>query len=64
MLIRVGTARREVGDGSYRPYSADLLSDTGGLALFGTFIETLPPGSVSSTLPDGTVTRTASSHGA
>ena len=49
-LIRSGTAQRETGDGVCGPYTADLLSDTGSLTQFGAFIETLPPGSASSTL--------------
>lgn len=47
MLIKAGTARMDAGDGICGPYSADLLSDTGGLTQFGAFIETLPPGSAS-----------------
>ena len=50
MLTRKGTGRTDTGDGVCGPYSADLLSDTGGLTQFGAFIETLPPGSSSSTL--------------
>ena len=50
MLIPKGTARQDVGDGVCGPYTAELLSDTGGLTQFGAFIETLPPGSASSTL--------------
>ena len=50
MLIKAGTARTDSGDGVCGPYTAALLSDTGGLTQFGAFIETLPPGSSSSTL--------------
>lgn len=50
MLVRQGAARTETGDGICGPYTAHLLSDSGGLTQFGAFIETLPPGSASSTL--------------
>jgi uncharacterized cupin superfamily protein len=46
-LIPKGTARIDARDGAY---AAALLSDTGGLTQFGGFIETLLPGSASSTL--------------
>jgi uncharacterized cupin superfamily protein len=49
-LIPPGTSRIDHGDGVCGPYTAALLSDTGGLTQFGAFIETLPPGSASSTL--------------
>ena len=50
MLIPKSTARQEKRDGVCGPFTAELLSDTGGLRQFGAFIETLPPGSSSSTL--------------
>jgi uncharacterized cupin superfamily protein len=49
-LIPQGTSRIDHGDGVCGQYKAALLSDTGGLTQFGAFIETLPPGSASSTL--------------
>ena len=50
MMIPKGTARQDTGVGVCGPFTAELLSDTGGLTRFGAFIETLPPGSSSSTL--------------
>lgn len=49
-VIKAGTAKTKTGgaDTSLGPYSAKLISDTGGLTQFGAFIEELPPGSHSS----------------
>ncbi|WP_299698933.1 cupin domain-containing protein [uncultured Tateyamaria sp.] len=49
-VIKRGTARTDSGkaNGPLGPYTAELISDTGGLTQFGAFIETLPPGSSSS----------------
>ena len=49
-VIKRGTARMDSGrsDDPLGPYTAELISDTGGLSQFGAFIETLPPGSASS----------------
>lgn len=48
--IKTGTAKLETGgqNSTLGPYSAALISDTGGPTQFGAFIETLPPGSASS----------------
>ena len=52
MIIRKGTARRDAATpeqiAHLGPFSAELMSDTGGLTQFGAFVETLPPGSASS----------------
>ncbi|WP_299615185.1 cupin domain-containing protein [uncultured Tateyamaria sp.] len=49
-VIKRGTARMDKGGAgaTLGPYTAELLSDTGGLTQFGAFVETLPPGSASS----------------
>ncbi|WP_394153748.1 hypothetical protein [Loktanella salsilacus] len=49
-LVPKDAARTDSGIGVCGPYTAVLLSDSGGLTQFGAFIETLPPGSASSTL--------------
>ena len=52
MIIRKGTARRDAATAEQiahlGSFTAELLSETGGLTQFGAFVETLPPGSASS----------------
>ena len=48
--IPAGTAKADIGppDDALGQYKAELLSDTGGLTQFGTFVEELAPGAASS----------------
>lgn len=49
-VIKRGSAQIDTGtdDNPLGPYTAEMISDTGGLSQFGALIETLPPGSASS----------------
>ncbi|MCV2865389.1 cupin domain-containing protein [Albidovulum sediminicola] len=52
MIVRKGTARCETATAAQiahlGDYTAELISDTGGLTQFGAFVETLAPGAASS----------------